>query len=119
MTGVPNIHPQSTLTALGSVCGHFGPDEDHIAIVARPMVHCSGLYTLFECVHVCAPMSLLERFAPDGVLNAIERHGWTWQLGLPFTRQRMRNRSVKSRRFCLTGGELLLTATATGLRCRV
>jgi acyl-coenzyme A synthetase/AMP-(fatty) acid ligase len=48
-TGVPKfvIHTQSTLTALGSACEHFGPDQNHIAIVARPTVHCSRLYTAF------------------------------------------------------------------------
>jgi long-chain acyl-CoA synthetase/feruloyl-CoA synthase len=113
-TGAPKlvIHTQSTLAAIADIWEHFGLDGGQTAIVACPMVHSAGLFTFLGCVRYGAPMVLFERFDPDVVLDAIEPHRCSWQLGLPFMfaamleGQRMRKRNIGSLRFCLTGGDV-------------
>ena len=58
------------------------------------------------------PFVLLERFDPDAVLHAIERHHCTWLAGLPFMyaallqRQRAHARNVDSLRTCISAGDV-------------
>jgi acyl-coenzyme A synthetase/AMP-(fatty) acid ligase len=57
-------------------------------------------------------MVLFERFDPDAVLDAIEQHECSWQLGLTFMwaamleAQRLRGRDVKTLRFCVSAGDV-------------
>jgi acyl-CoA synthetase (AMP-forming)/AMP-acid ligase II len=58
------------------------------------------------------PVVLFERFDPDALLDAIERHRCTWLVGLPvmFTallqRQQARARNMDSLRTCITAGDV-------------
>jgi long-chain acyl-CoA synthetase len=58
------------------------------------------------------PFVLLERFDPDAVLHAIERHHCTWLAGLPvmyaalLQRQRAHARNVDSLRTCISAGDV-------------
>jgi acyl-CoA synthetase (AMP-forming)/AMP-acid ligase II len=55
---------------------------------------------------------LFERFDPHAVLDAIEQHGCSWQVGLPFMfaamleGQRLRRRNVEALRFCLSADDV-------------
>jgi acyl-CoA synthetase (AMP-forming)/AMP-acid ligase II len=76
------------------------------------MVHGSGLFSMLACIRFGAPFVLCERFDPDALLNAIERHRCTWLLGLPFMfvallqHQREHARNVDSLRTCVAGGDV-------------
>jgi len=91
---------------------HFGLDSNQIATLFCPMVHGSGLFTMLACIRLGVPFVLFERFDPDAVLDAIERHRCTWVIGLPFMfaallhHQRARARNVDSLRTCLSGGDV-------------
>jgi long-chain acyl-CoA synthetase len=91
---------------------HFDLDGDQIGMLACPMVHSSGLFTLLAYISFGVPFVLLERFDADAVLDAIERHHCTWLIGLPvmFTalvqRQRARPRNVDSLRTCISAGDV-------------
>jgi acyl-CoA synthetase (AMP-forming)/AMP-acid ligase II len=67
---------------------------------------------MLACIRLRVPFVLFERFDPDPILDAIERHRCTWVLGLPFMfgallqQQRARARNVSSLRTCLVGGDV-------------
>jgi acyl-CoA synthetase (AMP-forming)/AMP-acid ligase II len=113
-TGQPKfvIHTLGTLSETAKSIERLDLDGDHIAALAVPMVHASGLFTMLGCIHFGTPFVLLERFDPDVLLDAIERHRCTWVLGLPFMfgallqHQRARARNVDSLRTCLTAGDV-------------
>jgi acyl-CoA synthetase (AMP-forming)/AMP-acid ligase II len=113
-TGVPKfvIHTLSTFEAIAENTKYFGLDRSQTAIVACPMVHSSGLVTFVGCIHHGARMVLFERFDRDAVLDAIEQHGCTWLLGLPFMfaamleGQRLRTQNVDTLRFCISAGDV-------------
>jgi len=113
-TGQPKfvIHSLATLTKAAESFEHFGLDSDQIATLFCPMVHGSGLFTMLACIRLGVPFVLFERFDPDAVLDAIERHRCTWVIGLPFMfaallhHQRARARNVDSLRTCLSGGDV-------------
>jgi len=76
------------------------------------MVHGFGLFAFLACLRFGTPIVLLERFDPDAVLDAIERHRCTWLPGVPamfaalLERQHARGRSVRSLRVCLSSGDV-------------
>jgi long-chain acyl-CoA synthetase len=113
-TGQPKfvIHTLATLSKTAESFKHFDLDSDQIITLFCPMVHGSGLFTMLACIRFGAPFVLLERFDPDAVLDAIERHHCTWVVGLPFMfssllhHQRARARNVNSLRTCLVGGDV-------------
>jgi acyl-CoA synthetase (AMP-forming)/AMP-acid ligase II len=103
-TGQPKFvtHTQATLAASADSARHQGLDEDDIAAIALPMAHGFGLFTFPACIQFGTPVVLLERFDPDVMLDAIERHRCTWLLAVPCSvccalqRQRARGRNVHS-----------------------
>lgn len=113
-TGQPKfvIHTSATLSKTAESSEHWDLDNDQISTLFCPMVHVSGLFTMLACIRFGVPFVLFERFDPDAVLDAIERHRCTWVLGLPFMfaallhHQRARARNVKSLRTCLVGGDV-------------
>src|SRR6516164_2504284 len=113
-TGQPKfvVHTLATLSKAAESFEHWDLDSNQIAALACPMVHGSGLFTMLACIRFGAPFVLCERFDPDALLNAIERHRCTWFLGLPFMfvellhHQRARARNVNSLRTCLAAGDV-------------
>jgi acyl-CoA synthetase (AMP-forming)/AMP-acid ligase II len=114
-TGVPKLVAltPATLSAMSDAFKLIGfADKRHVVIHSSPMAHGSGAKLLFAAIRHGIPMVLLERFDPDAVLDAIERHRGTWFMGLPFMyseivrRQQMRPRRVSSLRLCLSGGDV-------------
>jgi long-chain acyl-CoA synthetase len=113
-TGQPKfaIHSQATLAAIAASAGHLGLDGGQIATMALPMAHGFGLFTFLACIRFGAPIILLERFDPDAVLDAIERHECSWFPAVPamfaslLERQQARPRNVHSLRTCLSSGDV-------------
>src|SRR6516162_9554937 len=101
-TGQPKfvIHTLATLSKAAEAFKHFDLDSNQITALFCPMVHASGLFTMLACIRLGAPFALVERFDPEVVLDAIERHRCTWVVGLPFMfgallhQQRARARSI-------------------------
>jgi len=114
-TGVPKFvtHTPATLAAISGAFKVIGfAEKHHIAILAVPMAHSSGAMVFLAAVRYGVPFVLLDRFDPDEVLDAIERHRGTWFMGLPFMfseivrHQQMRPRRTASLRFCMSGGDV-------------
>ena len=113
-TGQPKfvIHTLATLSKTAESLKHWDLDSDQITALFCPMAHASGLFTMLACIRLRVPFVLFERFDPDPILDAIERHRCTWVLGLPFMfgallqQQRARARNVSSLRTCLVGGDV-------------
>jgi long-chain acyl-CoA synthetase len=113
-TGQPKFvtHTQATLAASADSARHQGLDEDDIAAIALPMAHGFGLFTFLACIQFGTPIVLLERFDPDALLDAIERHRCTWLPAVPamFAALRERQRAcgwdVHSLRICLSSGDV-------------
>ena len=113
-TGQPKfvIHTLATLSKTAESFKHMDLDSEQITALFCPMVHASGLFTMLACIRFGVPFFLFERFEPDAILDAIERHRCTWMIGLPFMfaallqQQRSRTRSVDSLRTCLVGGDV-------------
>jgi acyl-CoA synthetase (AMP-forming)/AMP-acid ligase II len=85
-TGQPKfvIHTLATLSKIAESFEHWDLDSGQITSLFCPMVHGSGLFTMLACIRFGVPFVLLERFDPDAILDAIERHHCTWVVGLPF-----------------------------------
>jgi acyl-CoA synthetase (AMP-forming)/AMP-acid ligase II len=113
-TGQPKfvIHTLATLSKTAESIEHWDLDSHQITSLFCPMVHASGLFTMLACIRFGVPFVLHERFDPDAILDAIERHHCTWVIGLPFMfagllhHQRARARNVDSLRTCLVGGDV-------------
>lgn len=113
-TGQPKFvtHTLATLSKTAELTQHWDLDSDQIVTLFCPMVHASGLFTMLSCIRWGAPFVLIERFGPDTILDAIERHRCTWVVGLPFMfaglleRQRASERNVNSLRTCLVAGDV-------------
>jgi acyl-CoA synthetase (AMP-forming)/AMP-acid ligase II len=76
-------HYQATLNAITESAKHLGLDGGQTAAIALPLAHGFGLFLFLACLRFGAPVVLLERFDPDAVLDAIERHRCTWLPGVP------------------------------------
>jgi acyl-CoA synthetase (AMP-forming)/AMP-acid ligase II len=113
-TGIPKfvIHTLSTLAATAEYTKYAGLDGSQIAILACPMVHSVGLFNFIGCVHHGDQIVLFERFDANAVLDGIEQHRCSWQIGLPFmfaamlAAQRLRRRNVETLRLCLSAGDV-------------
>ena len=113
-TGGPKfvIHTLATLLKIAESYEHLDLDGDQVSALGMPMVHASGLFTMLAFVRFGVPFVLCERFDPDALLDAIERHRCTWLLGLPFMfttllqRQRAHPRNIDSLRTCLSAGDV-------------
>jgi long-chain acyl-CoA synthetase len=113
-TGQPKFvtHTQATLTAIIESARHLGLDGAQTAAIALPLAHGFGLFLFLACLRFGAPVVLLERFDPDAVLDAIERHRCTWLPAVPamfaalLERQQAHGRNVHSLRICLSSGDV-------------
>ena len=113
-TGQPKFvaHTPATLSAMVESYTLFDLNPAQTVLNSCPMVHGTGLYTFLAAMNFGVTMVMVERFDPDAVLDAIELHGCTWMLGLPFMyhalleRQRNRPRKVGSLRLCTCGGDV-------------
>ena len=113
-TGQPKFvtHTQATLTAVIESVRHLGLDGTQTAAIALPLTHGFGLFLFLACLRFGVPVVLLERFDPDAVLDAIERHRCTWLPGVPamfgalLERQQARTRNVRSLKVCLSSGDI-------------
>lgn len=113
-TGQPKFvtHTQATLAAITESARHLGLDGAQTAAIALPLVHGFGLFLFLACLRFGAPIILLERFDPDAVLDATERHRCTWLPGTPamfgalLECQRARARNVRSLKVCLSSGDV-------------
>lgn len=104
-------HTAATLAATSELVGNWGIRENRTALLVMPMVHASGLSVFVTCVRYGVRMIMLERFDPEVVLDAIERHRCDWLGCLPFMcdsllkSQLDKPRDVASLRFTATGGD--------------
>jgi long-chain acyl-CoA synthetase len=113
-TGQPKFvtHTLATLANTAELFEHRDLNSDQIVTLFCPMVHASGLFTMLASIRLGAPFVLIERFEPDTILDAIERHRCTWISGLPFMfaalleRQRACERNVNSLRTCIVTGDV-------------
>jgi len=113
-TGQPKFvtHTQAMLTAIIESARHLGLDDAQTAAIALPLAHGFGLFLFLACLQFGAPVVLLERFDPDAVLDAIERHRCTWLPGVPamfgalLERQQARAGNVRSLKVCLSSGDV-------------
>jgi len=113
-TGVPKIvtHTAATLAATADLLGSVGLRESRRAVVVVPLVHASGIFTLLTCMRFGVSMSILERFAPETVLDTIEAYRCDWMVGLPFMYHAMiepqlnRPRKIDSLRCCVVVGDV-------------
>ena len=113
-TGQPKFvtHTLATLANTAELFEHRDLDSDQIVALFCPMLHASGLFTMLASIRLGAPFVLIERFQPDTILDAIERHRCTWFAGLPFMlaalleRQRACERDVNSLRTCIVCGDV-------------
>jgi len=113
-TGQPKFvtHTLATLANTAELFEHRDLDSDQIVALFCPMMHASGLFTMLASIRLGAPFVLIERFQPDTILDAIERHRCTWFAGLPFMlaalleRQRACERDVNSLRTCIVCGDV-------------
>jgi long-chain acyl-CoA synthetase len=113
-TGRPKFvaHSQASLAAAVTALEGLAPEADNIAIMTVPLVHVTGLFTLFTGIRLGGPIVMVERFDPDIVLDVIERFRVNWIGGMPFMfaalmeKQQTRARDVGSLRRCLVGGDV-------------
>jgi acyl-CoA synthetase (AMP-forming)/AMP-acid ligase II len=105
-------HTLSTLAAISQAIRHLGLDGSRVAVLAAPMVHASGCFSLLGGIWHGAPMIMFRRFDADAVLDAIRPRECSFMLGLPYmfvellNAQRARPRSVDSLRLCASGGDV-------------
>jgi long-chain acyl-CoA synthetase len=80
-------------------------------LIMTPMMHASGLYSLFSVMHLRESSVLLPVFEPGSVLDAIERFRCTVTLGLPAmmqflaAEQERQPRDVSSLNLVYAGGD--------------
>ena len=105
------VYTAANLGPVMDLVGNWGIRENRRVLLVLPMVHASGLSVFMSCIRFGVGMVMLERFDPDGVLDAIEKHRCDWLGGLPFTydallkSQAARPRNVDSLRFCASGAD--------------
>ena len=113
-TGEPKfvIHTASTLGETAELLSNnWGFAGQDCAAMPLPLAHMSGLIVFLTFIRCGTPFVLIDSFDADAVLDAIERHGCSLQLGFPaqyaalLDRQRAQPRDLKSLRYCLTGGD--------------
>ncbi|HEX3402101.1 MAG TPA: AMP-binding protein [Acetobacteraceae bacterium] len=113
-TGQPRFvtHTQATLNAITGSARYLGLDGAQTAAIALPLADGFGLFLFLACLRFGVTIVFVERFDPDAVLDAIERHGCTWLPGVPamfgalLERQRARARNVRSLKICLSSGDV-------------
>lgn len=113
-TGQPKFvtHTHATLSAFSRIIGRLGLDRAEIPLVAMPLVHVAALVSSIYCIEIGVPMTLLERFDADAVLDAIELDGCSWMIGTPvmfaemIARQRASSRDLSTLRLCRSVGDV-------------
>lgn len=88
----------------------FGFRDDDIGVAVLPLFHVFGLSSVLNvCVRFGGTLSLVPRFEPGAVLDAIERHRCTIFSGVPtmyfsLLRADIAGRDLSSLRVCSSGG---------------
>ncbi|WP_454617351.1 class I adenylate-forming enzyme family protein [Bradyrhizobium cenepequi] len=113
-TGEPKfvIHTASSLAETADLLiNNWGVSGHDCIAMPLPLAHMSGLASFLTCIRSGIPFVLIESFDADTVLDTIERHRCTLQVGFPaqyaalLDRQRAQPRDLTSLRFCLTGAD--------------
>jgi long-chain acyl-CoA synthetase len=113
-TGEPKfvIHTASSLAeTVDLLINNWGVSGHDCIAMAFPLAHISGLISFLTCIQAGIPLVLMESFDADTVLDTIERHRCTMQIGFPaqyaalLDRQRAQPRDLTSLRFALTGAD--------------
>ncbi|MCA1454941.1 acyl--CoA ligase [Bradyrhizobium sp. BRP22] len=113
-TGEPKfvVHTASSMAeTVDLLINNWGVSGHDSIAMALPVAHISGLICCLTCIRAGIPFVLIESFDADTVLDTIERHSCTMQVGFPaqyaalLDRQRAQPRELKSLRFCLTGAD--------------
>lgn len=113
-TGEPKfvVHTPKTLgESVALLIRNWGFCEEDVIAMPLPLAHMSGLMSMVCCMQLGSLFVLQESFEPNQVLDAIERHRCTLQLGFPtqyaalLDRQHERPRNLQSLRYCLTGAD--------------
>src|SRR5262249_38099047 len=87
--------------------------EDTNLAIANPMTHMSGFFLVVRSLALNSRFVLLERFDPDAILDAIERHQCTFVLGMAYMfgelveAQTTRPRDVGSARVFVSAGDVV------------
>ena len=113
-TGEPKfvIHTASSLAETADLLmNNWGVSGHNSVAMPLPLAHMSGLASFLTCMQAAIPFVLIESFDPDIILDTIERHRCTLQVGFPaqyaalLDRQCAQPRDLASLRFCLTGAD--------------
>src|SRR5262245_49711478 len=85
-TGEPKfvIHTASSLAeTVDLLINNWGVSGHDCIVMAFPLAHISGLIGFLSFIQAGIPLVLMESFDADTVLDAIERHRCTMQVGFP------------------------------------
>jgi acyl-CoA synthetase (AMP-forming)/AMP-acid ligase II len=113
-TGEPKfvIHTASSLAETADLLiNNWGISGHDCVAMPLPLAHASGLACLLTCIQSGIPFVLIESFDADTILDTVERHRCSLQVGFPaqyaalLDRQRAQPRDLTSLRFCLTGAD--------------
>ncbi|MGY3621433.1 class I adenylate-forming enzyme family protein [Bradyrhizobium sp. USDA 10063] len=113
-TGEPKlvVHTASTLAETADLLiNNWGVSGHDCIAMPLPLAHMSGLACFLTCIQAGIPFVLIESFDADTILDTVERHRCTLQVGFPaqyaalLDRQRAQPRDLTSLRFCLTGAD--------------
>ncbi|WP_161491854.1 class I adenylate-forming enzyme family protein [Bradyrhizobium centrolobii] len=117
-TGEPKlvVHtPTSLACSMHLMSSNWEWFQEDVMTLPLPLAHMSGLAVFLTLYHLGATFVLLESFDANVVLDAIERHRCTVNLGFPahyaamLASQRVRPRDLRSLRACYTGGDVCPT----------
>ncbi|MET0219491.1 MAG: class I adenylate-forming enzyme family protein [Tardiphaga sp.] len=113
-TGQPKfvMHTPATLGATAALMAkYWNLSESDTIVMPLALAHVSGLACMSWYFLVGAPFILQESFDADRMLDAIERHKATINIGFPAQyaaladAQQKRQRDLGALRFCLTAGD--------------
>jgi acyl-CoA synthetase (AMP-forming)/AMP-acid ligase II len=113
------VHTHRTLLNAARGFGIWGSDT---VTIITPMVHSAGFMIFLGAVASAATAVAVIPFEPHSVLSAIEDHGSTYLLGMPFmyraliAAQRTRPRDVSTVTRFLAGGDSVLWHCKLSLR---
>ena len=114
-TGQPKfvIHTPTTLAeTVEAMIGNSGISAEDAMTMPLALGHISGLASVLTCIRAGVLFVLMESFDADVILDAIERHRCTIQIGFPahyaalLARQQAKRRNLESLRFCMSGGDV-------------
>jgi acyl-CoA synthetase (AMP-forming)/AMP-acid ligase II len=112
-TGEPKFvtHTLRTACAMVRACQAIASKPYDVALIATPMMHGAGLFTMLTTLATDGTCVLMDRFEPAAALDLIELHRCTMLMWLPFmysgaiVQQIAQPRNVTSLGLCLVGGD--------------